>query len=281
MNPFIYRKSLESFFMEDIGERDVTSDLLFPTYANGEMTLVTKQDGVFCGKDIIKLGYELLDASVEVTVHVPEGAHLAPGVQIATIQGPVRSLLKGERVILNLIQRMSGIATVTRKAVEIVGDSATRICDTRKTTPGLRTFEKYAVRAGGGYNHRFRLDDAVMLKDNHIAFAGSIAAAVETIRAELGHMIKIEVETESEEQVKEAVAAEVDCIMFDNRSPEEIRHLRTLVPSTITTEISGGIHLDNLAAYRDLGADYISLGSLTHSAPSLDISANVKPEEEN
>ncbi|WP_079477208.1 carboxylating nicotinate-nucleotide diphosphorylase [Halobacillus salinus] len=281
MNPFIYRKSLESFFMEDIGERDVTSDLLFPAYANGEMTLVTKQDGVFCGSDIIQLGYELLDASVEVTVHVPEGAHLAPGVQIATIQGPVRSLLKGERVILNLIQRMSGIATVTRKAVEIVGDYPTRICDTRKTTPGLRTFEKYAVRAGGGYNHRFRLDDAVMLKDNHIAFAGSIAAAVETIRAELGHMIKIEVETESEEQVKEAVAAEVDCIMFDNRSPEEIRHLRTLVPSTITTEISGGIHLDNLAAYRDLGADYISLGSLTHSAPSLDISANVKPEEEN
>lgn len=280
MNPFIYRRNLETFFIEDIGERDVTSDILFPPSAKGEMKLTSKQEGVFCGGDVIRTSYEMLDPSVEVILHLPDGANISSGVQIATLKGPIQSLLKGERVILNLIQRMSGIATITRKAVEAIGDSPTRVCDTRKTTPGLRTFEKYAVRVGGGYNHRFGLDDAVMLKDNHIAFAGSITTAVEMIRAELGHMVKIEVETEQEEQVIEAVAAGVDCIMFDNRSPDEICYLSTLVPDAITTEISGGITLENIASYRELGADYISLGILTHSAPSLDISANVKPEEE-
>ncbi|MCA0972513.1 carboxylating nicotinate-nucleotide diphosphorylase [Halobacillus litoralis] len=280
MNPFIYRRQLESFFIEDIGDRDVTSDVLFPASSTGALTLISKQSGVFCGNEVIRTGFELLDPSLEVTTFIPDGATIAEKVPIATIQGSIRSLLKGERVILNLIQRMSGIATVTREAVDMMGDSPTRICDTRKTTPGLRTFEKYAVRAGGGYNHRFGLDDAVMLKDNHIAFAGSIQQAVETIRGQLGHMVKIEVETENEAQVKEAVAAEVDCIMFDNRTPEEILHLVTLVPNTITTEISGGITIHNLAAYSRLGADYISLGSLTHSAPSLDISAQVQSEED-
>ncbi len=283
MNPFIYKKSLEAFFIEDIGDRDVTSDVLFPKAAQGELTLISKQSGVFCGEDVITFGFEVLDANVKVTTFVPDGASIAAGVEIAKIQGPIRSLLKGERVILNLIQRMSGIATLTREAVQQLNDDKTMICDTRKTTPGLRTFEKYAVRAGGGKNHRFGLHDAVMIKDNHIAFAGSITRAVETIKSELGHMVKIEVETENEDQVKEAVEAGVDCIMFDNRSPEQVRSLKALVPNTITTEVSGGLSLDNLTSYRGLDVDYISLGCLTHSAPSLDISAKVitNSEEDN
>lgn len=275
MNPFIIKQKLEQFFIEDIGEQDVTSDYLFPDDMAGELTFISKQKGVFCGGEILKVGYELLAPQTTVTLHTPEGALISEGVHIATISGPVRTLLKGERVLLNLIQRMSGIATATHEAVHILSNPHIQICDTRKTTPGLRTFEKYAVRIGGGRNHRFRLDDAVMIKDNHIAFAGSITKAVEMIRAKIGHMVKIEVETETEDQVREAVEAGVDCIMFDNRNPEEIVHLSSLVPPRITKEVSGGITLENLASYRHLPVDYISLGALTHSVMSLDISAKV------
>ncbi|SFG18778.1 nicotinate-nucleotide pyrophosphorylase [carboxylating] [Halobacillus alkaliphilus] len=275
MNRLKVRRLLEDFFIEDIGDRDVTSDFLFPQDLDGELHFISKQSGIFCGTEIIREGYQLLDPSIEVEVNVQDGTTIHSSESIATIKGPIVHLLKGERVILNLIQRMSGISTLTAQAVEILNHKKTKICDTRKTTPGLRMFEKYAVQMGGGVNHRFGLYDAVMLKDNHIAFAGSILNAVETVRAKLGHMVKIEVETENEAQVKEAVLAGADCIMFDNRTPEEIRTLIQLVPSDITTEASGGIHLNNLAAYRESGVDYISLGALTHSATSLDISANV------
>ncbi|MCA1012458.1 carboxylating nicotinate-nucleotide diphosphorylase [Halobacillus halophilus] len=275
MNRLKVRRLLENFFLEDIGDRDVTSDFLFPQDVIGELHFISKQAGVFCGTEIIQEGYQLLDPSITVQVHIQDGTAISSGESIAAIKGPIVNLLKGERVILNLIQRMSGIATLTSKALKILNDKETKICDTRKTTPGLRIFEKYAVQIGGGVNHRFGLYDAVMLKDNHIAFAGSISNAVETLRDKLGHMVKIEVETENEAQVKEAVLAGADCIMFDNRTPEEINTLIQLVPSDITTEASGGINLNNLADYRKAGVDYISLGALTHSAPSLDISANV------
>ncbi|KHE73053.1 carboxylating nicotinate-nucleotide diphosphorylase [Halobacillus sp. BBL2006] len=275
MNKLKLKKKLEDFFLEDIGDQDVTSEYLFLNDTVGEMVFMSKQTGVFCGAEIIHEGFHLLDSTIKTEVHIPDGAVVASGIPIATIQGPIVNLLKGERVILNLIQRMSGIATTTREAVQLLNSDDTRICDTRKTTPGLRMFEKYAVRAGGGLNHRYGLYDAVMLKDNHIAFSGSILHAVEKVRSELGHMVKIEVETENEAQVLEAVEAGVDCIMFDNCTPEEIQHLATLVPSAITTEASGGISLLNLASYRHTGVDYISLGALTHSASALDISAKV------
>jgi nicotinate-nucleotide pyrophosphorylase (carboxylating) len=189
------------------------------------------------------------------------------------------ALLKGERVVLNLVQRMSAIATQANKAAQILAGTKTKPCDTRKTTPGLRMLEKYAVRSGGAFNHRFGLYDAVMIKDNHISFAGSITKAVETVKGKLGHTVKIEVETESREQVLEAVQAGADIIMFDNRTPDEIKQLVKLVPSHIITEASGGINLTNLETYRECGVDFISLGSLTHSVRALDISAKVTERE--
>ncbi|MCP3027983.1 carboxylating nicotinate-nucleotide diphosphorylase [Halobacillus sp. A5] len=273
MNNLRLKQSLEHFLIEDIGDGDVTSDYLFED-GESEIEFLVKQPGIFCGGQIITSGFQLLDPSVEVKLLKEDGAETAPGEILAHVKGKQSSLLKGERVILNLIQRMSGIATLTAKAVAILQSKHTRICDTRKTTPGLRMFEKYAVRQGGGFNHRIGLYDAAMIKDNHIAFAGSITKAVERLRLKLGHMVKIEVETETEEQVKEAVEAGVDCIMFDNRGIDEINKFIELIPPHITTEASGGITIEDLDDYRYCGVDYISLGYLTHSAASLDISVS-------
>ena len=206
---------------------------------------------------------------------VNDGDPFQKGDRLAVVRGNVADLLKGERVVLNLVQRMSGIATTTRRAVELLGDVKTRIADTRKTTPGLRMLEKYAVRTGGGFNHRFGLYDGVMIKDNHISFAGSIINAVQRVREKLGHMVKIEVEIETKDQLLEAIEAGVDVIMFDNRSPQEIKEWISLVPDGIVTEASGGITLENLADYKDTGVDVISLGFLTHTVKSLDISVKM------
>ncbi|MGP4062763.1 carboxylating nicotinate-nucleotide diphosphorylase [Halobacillus sp. H74] len=276
MNRLKLRRRMEAFFIEDIGDLDLSSDFLFPTTQIGRVVFTCKASGVFCGESIIEEGYSMIDPSIRIHLHKEDGNPLLPGDPIATIEGPVAALLKGERVILNLIQRLSGIATLTQKAVTCLNSHHTRICDTRKTTPGLRLFEKYAVRTGGGFNHRNGLSDAVMLKDNHIEFFGSIQDAVAQVKDHVGHMVKIEVETEREIQVAEAVEAGVDCIMFDNCTPEQIKNYLRIVPPFITTEASGGITLDTLQQYQGLDLDYISLGFLTHSARSLDISANVK-----
>ncbi|MGR9047785.1 carboxylating nicotinate-nucleotide diphosphorylase [Halobacillus faecis] len=280
MNPWRRKQQLEAFFTEDIGEHDYSTDFLFPKNHHGRLTFTSKTEGIFCGADIITDGYYLLDSAITVKLYIHDGEWVRTGEAIATIDGPVGELLKGERVILNLIQRMSGIATLTNKAVEALNDEKIKICDTRKTTPGLRSFEKYAVRTGGGYNHRFGLYDAVMLKDNHIAFFGSVREAIARAKASVGHTVKIEVETETENQVMEAVEAGADIIMFDNRTPAEIKYLSTLVPPSITTEASGGITLETLPDYRGLKIDYISLGLLTHSAKALDISARVATTKE-
>jgi len=279
MNKVKLRSLIEQFFIEDIGERDVTTDLIFADNPRGEIVFLAKEAGVFCGEDIIKTGFHVLDSQIEIQLFVKDGDSIEVGQQLAVVSGEVTALLKGERVVLNLIQRMSGIATLTRKAVETLDSSFTRICDTRKTTPGLRMLEKYAVRTGGGYNHRLGLYDGVMIKDNHISFAGSIRRAVELVRENVGHMVKIEVETESKEQVIEAVEAGADVIMFDNRTPDEIKELIKLVPPQIVTEASGGITLNNLTTYRDSGVHYISLGFLTHSFKALDISVKVAVEK--
>lgn len=275
MNKLKLRSQLEKFFIEDIGEQDITTDLIFADDTNGEIVFLAKDEGVFCGAEIIKNGFQLLNNDLTIQVFVKDGEAIKYGDTLAHVSGKIADLLKGERVILNLVQRMSGIATLTRNTVATLDSGHTKICDTRKTTPGLRMFEKYAVRCGGGFNHRFGLYDGVMIKDNHISFAGSITKAVDAIRKNAGHMVKVEVEAETEAQVIEAVDAGADIIMFDNRTPDEIKELIQLVPANIITEASGGIQLANIADFRDTGVDYISLGYLTHSYKALDISVKV------
>lgn len=276
MNSILMNQAIQGFLLEDIGQHDLSSDSIFSSEMMGEGVFIAKETGILCGIAIPRVVYEILGGNVHFEAVKKDGETIKKGDIIATVSAPVRTLLSGERVILNLMQRMSGIATQTHIALKQLDDSTIRICDTRKTAPGLRAFDKYAVQSGGGFNHRNGLYDGVMLKDNHIAFSGGITEAVSTVREKLGHMVKIEVETETASQVKEAVQAGADIIMFDNRTPEEIKQLVTLVPNHITTEISGNITLDNINHYRGCGANYISLGSLTHSVSALDISFNSK-----
>ncbi|WP_223702891.1 carboxylating nicotinate-nucleotide diphosphorylase [Sutcliffiella deserti] len=275
MNIFKLQDMLRHFFKEDFGERDLTSDALFGEDHLGRGEFIAKENGVFVGIAILQEAYRLLDPATKLTLLKKDGEKVEKGEVLATVEGKMGVLLSGERVILNLLQRLSGIATLTAQAVETLDSDTTKICDTRKTTPGLRMLEKYAVTCGGGFNHRFGLYDGVMIKDNHIEFAGSISEAVKRTRQKIGHMVKVEVETETKEQVIEAVEAGADIIMFDNRTPEEIKEFIPLVPERIITEASGGITLENIATYRDTGVHFISLGFLTHSVRSLDISFNV------
>ena len=275
MNKLKLKEMLQAFFIEDIGERDATTASLFCGDELGSFRFIAKEEGVFSGKPVIEAGFRMLDEKTEITMYVRDGEAFAKGTVLAEIKGCISALLMGERVILNLVQRMSGIATQAHKAAQIVAGTKTKVCDTRKTTPGLRMLEKYAATCGGASNHRFGLYDGIMIKDNHIDFIGSIAEAIGLAKDKSGHMVKIEVETSTPEQVLEAVNAGADIIMFDNCTLEEIKRLVELVPPGIVTEASGGITLESLEGYRDTGVDYISLGCLTHSAKALDISAKV------
>ncbi|EMK3003174.1 carboxylating nicotinate-nucleotide diphosphorylase [Listeria monocytogenes] len=276
MNSILMNQAIQAFLLEDIGQYDLSAETVFPCDTMGEGVFLAKETGILCGISIPPKVYELLGGNIQFEAYKKDGDWVQKGDIIAAVTAPVRTLLSGERVILNLMQRMSGIASQTNFAIKQLDDSAIRICDTRKTAPGLRAFDKYAVQTGGGFNHRNGLYDGVMLKDNHIAFSGGITSAVSTVREKLGHMVKIEVETETAEQVKEAVQAGADIIMFDNRTPEEIKQLVKLVPPHITTEISGNVTLENIHRYKGSGANYISLGSLTHSVRAFDISFNSK-----
>ncbi|HBK0115187.1 TPA: carboxylating nicotinate-nucleotide diphosphorylase [Listeria monocytogenes] len=276
MNSILMNQAIQAFLLEDIGQHDLSAETVFPRDTMGEGVFLAKETGILCGISIPPKVYELLGGNIQFEAYKKDGDWIQKGDIIAAVTAPVRTLLSGERVILNLMQRMSGIASQTNFAVKQLDDSAIRICDTRKTAPGLRAFDKYAVQTGGGFNHRNGLYDGVMLKDNHIAFSGGITSAVSTVREKLGHMVKIEVETETAEQVKEAVQAGADIIMFDNRTPEEIKQLVKLVPPHITTEISGNVTLENIHRYKGSGANYLSLGSLTHSVRAFDISFNSK-----
>lgn len=280
MNTTELRSILKKALNEDLGFGDLTSDAIFSKDHTSSGVFTAKADGVLAGLPIIEQTCHLLDESIEVKLKMMDGARVKPGASIAEISGPTASLLSGERVILNLVQHLSGIATATKKAVEALGSSNTRVCDTRKTLPGLRMLQKYAVRCGGGYNHRYRLDDGVMIKDNHIVAAGSIAKAVKQVRKQVGLMVRIEVETETREQVLEAIEAAADIIMFDNRSPEEVKALVSLVPEHLITEVSGGITLETIGDFRNTGVNYISLGFLTHSVQALDISFNLESRQD-
>ncbi len=274
MNKLKAKELIKSFLIEDINTGDLSAELVFDEDMTGSGVFIAKGDGIISGTEIISLTYQAFGDDVSVEIFKKDGENVEKGDVIAKVCGKIRTLLSCERVILNLLQHLSGIATGTKKAVELLDDDSIRICDTRKTLPGLRMFEKYAVSCGGGFNHRIGLYDGVMLKDNHIAFAGGIKEAVALVRSKAGHMVKIEVETESKEQVLEAVLAEADVIMFDNRTPEEIRELSKLVPKNIITEASGGIGIDNIADFKGCGVNYISMGSLTHTVVPLDISFN-------
>lgn len=276
MNEQMLINRLDFFFEEDIGFGDITSSNIFKTDDVGIGKFLIKEDGVFCGKQIIEQGFKRLDPEIKLDFFVNDGDEVQEGDTIASVQGAIIHLLAAERVILNLIQRMSGISTLTQKAVKQLNNSKTKICDTRKTTPGLRIFEKYAVRCGGGVNHRMGLFDAVMIKDNHIAASGGIEKAVKRVKETIGHTVKVEVETETKQDVIDAVNASADIIMFDNRSPEEIIKWMYLIPEHIVTEASGGITLEDISKYASTNVDYISLGFITHSAKALDISFNIE-----
>ncbi|MBC1482904.1 carboxylating nicotinate-nucleotide diphosphorylase [Listeria sp. FSL L7-1485] len=274
MNPILIKQAIQGFLLEDIGQYDITADSIFDYTIMGEGVFLAKETGILCGVEIPRIAYQLLDGKFDYKPYKQDGDFIQAGEIIGVVTAPVRTLLTAERVILNLMQRMSGIATQTNLALKKLADPSIRICDTRKTAPGLRVFDKYAVKVGGGFNHRNGLFDGVMLKDNHIAFSGGITEAITNVRAKLGHMVKIEVETENATQVTEAVQAGADIIMFDNQTPAEIKKLVALVPNHITTEVSGNITLNNISKYQNCGVNYISLGSLTHSVRALDISFN-------
>lgn len=257
---------------EDITSEDITTNAVMPEYQKGQVELICKQDGIICGLPVFERVFVLLDESTEVVFKVEEGARVKKGELLAVITGDIRVLLSGERVALNYLQRMSGIATYTNSIVELLKDCKTRLLDTRKTTPNNRIFEKYAVRVGGGCNHRYNLSDGILLKDNHIGAAGGVKEAIAMAKAYAPFVRKIEIETENLEQVKEAVEAGADIIMLDNMTPEMMKEAVDFIAGRAETECSGNVTRENIERMKHVGVDYVSSGALTHSAPIMDIS---------
>jgi nicotinate-nucleotide pyrophosphorylase (carboxylating) len=258
--------------LEDLGRAgDLTTDAIVPANHRAEAALVARQPGVVAGLDLAQLAFELIDPGIELAPERPDGAAIAPGDVVATVRGPARGILTAERTALNFLGHLSGIATVTASIVAAVRDYRARIVCTRKTTPGLRAVEKHAVRAGGGSNHRFGLDDAVLIKDNHVAIAGGIRPAVERARAAVGHLVKIEVEVDSLDQLDEALDLGVDAVLLDNMTPETLAEGVARVAGRAVTEASGRVTPATAPAIAASGVDLISVGWLTHSAPVLDI----------
>lgn len=257
---------------EDITSEDVSTNAVMPHFQLGTVDLICKQDGVIAGLDVYARVFQLLDEKTEVSFCCKDGDKVKKGQLLGTVQGDIRVLLSGERVALNYLQRMSGIATYTHEVAQLLEGSRTTLLDTRKTTPNCRIFEKYAVRVGGGCNHRYNLSDGVMLKDNHIGAAGGIANAIHMAKQYAPFVRKIEVEAETLEQVREAVEAGADIIMLDNMTNEQMREAIALIDGRAETECSGNVTRENIVRIIDLGVDYVSSGALTHSAPILDIS---------
>lgn len=257
---------------DDLGSAgDITSNATIPPGHESTGALVVRARGTIAGLAQASRAFTLLDPRVTVTLNVTDGTRVASGERLATIAGPTRSLLAAERTCLNLLGHLSGVATLTADMVAIVAGTKAQIVDTRKTLPGLRALQKYAVRCGGGANHRFGLDDAVLIKDNHIAAVGSLPAAVKAARAAVGHMVKVEVEVDTLDQLDEAIGAGVDAVLLDNMTPSELREAVRRVDGRCVTEASGGVTPDTLRIIAETGVDLISMGRLTHSAPQLDI----------
>ena len=257
---------------EDISSEDVTTNAVMHEAVTGEVDLICKQDGVIAGLQIFQRVFELLDKDTKVEFFCKDGDEVKNGQLMGKVTGDIRVLLSGERVALNYLQRMSGIATYTRQVAKLLEGSKVTLLDTRKTTPNCRVFEKYAVRVGGGCNHRYNLSDGVLLKDNHIGAAGSVTKAIQMAKAYAPFVRKIEIEVETLEQVKEAVEAGADIIMLDNMTPEVMKQAVELINGRAQTECSGNITKENIQKIREIGIDFVSSGALTHSAPILDIS---------
>ena len=257
---------------EDISSEDVTTNSVMKEAVAGEVDLICKQDGIIAGLEVFERVFTLLDPETKVELYYKDGEEVKNGQLMGKVKGDIRVLLSGERVALNYLQRMSGIATYTNSVAKLLERSKIKLLDTRKTTPNMRIFEKYAVRAGGGYNHRYNLSDGVLLKDNHIGAAGSVTKAVQMAKEYAPFVRKIEVEVENLDMVKEAVEAGADIIMLDNMSPEDMKKAVELIDGRAQTECSGNVTKENIARLTEIGVDYISSGALTHSAPILDIS---------
>ena len=267
VDPFIL-----SALKEDITSEDVTTNSVMPVASPGEVDLICKEDGIICGLQVIARVFELLDDKTEINFFVQDGDAVTKGQLMAKITGDIRVLLSGERTALNYLQRMSGIATYTSKVSALLEGTGIKLLDTRKTTPNNRIFEKYAVRVGGGHNHRFNLTDGVLLKDNHIGAAGGVKQAVLMAKEYAPFVRKIEVEVENLEMVKDAVEAGADIIMLDNMSTEDIKKAIEIIDKKAEIEISGNVTKENIERIKGLGVDYVSSGALTHSAPIMDIS---------
>ncbi len=266
---------------EDITGGDISTDAVIKEYKKGTVSLICKQNGVICGLSVFERVFKILDEKVEVEFFAKDGDSVEKGQHIAEVTGDIRALLSGERTALNFLQRMSGIATCTAEVAALLKGSKTKLLDTRKTTPNMRIFEKYAVKCGGGNNHRYNLSDGVMLKDNHIGAAGGIKQAVAAAKAHCSFVHKIEVEVESLEMCAEAVEAGADIIMLDNMSVADMKKAVALINGRALTECSGNVTRENIKNITDAGVDFVSSGALTHSAPILDLSLkNLHPVEE-
>ena len=257
---------------EDITSEDITTNSVMPHYQAGEVDLICKQDGVIAGLEVFKRVFELLDPATEVTFNCKDGDTVKKGDKIGLVRGDIRVLLSGERTALNYLQRMSGIATYTREIADLLKGTKTKLLDTRKTTPNMRIFEKYSVKVGGGYNHRYNLSDGILLKDNHIGAAGGVKEAVRMAKEYAPFVRKIEIEVENLDMLKEALEAGADIIMLDNMTVEDMKKAVELCRGKAETECSGNVTRENVARLVDIGVDYISSGALTHSSPILDLS---------
>jgi len=272
LSALLYRDLVRAALAEDLGRAsDLTTDAIVPAEQEAAGRLVARAAGRVCGLEVAAAAFRELDPEAEVDLRLGDGTDVEAGTTLAVVRGAARALLTGERVALNFLGHLSGIATATRELVRLVEGTGARVADTRKTTPGLRALEKYAVRVGGGSNHRFGLDDAVLVKDNHLALAGGVAAAVERVRASVGHLVKVEVEVDTLEQLDEALAAGVDAVLLDNMTLETLAEAVRRVAGRAVTEASGGVTAETLPAVAASGVDLVSVGWITHSAPSLDV----------
>lgn len=275
--PLLYEPLVRRALEEDLGRAgDLTSDAILPSDLKAEAAVVARKAGRIAGLEAATSAFRILDPSVGIDLKTRDGRDAEAGETLAVVRGPARSLLSAERTALNLLGRLCGVATTTRDLVAVVAPHGARIVCTRKTTPGLRALEKYAVKAGGGSNHRFGLDDAVLIKDNHVALAGGIRPAVERARAYVGHLVKIELEVDSLDQLREALALGVDVVLLDNMSIETLKEAVSLAKGKALTEASGGITPQTAPAVAATGVDMISVGWLTHSSPALDVALDVR-----
>jgi nicotinate-nucleotide pyrophosphorylase (carboxylating) len=278
LNSLLVEQAVRAALAEDFGRAgDITSQATIPAETRAKAVIAArKKPGVLAGLDLARKAFELVDSSVAFEALAGDGDHFAPGAILARIEGPARAILSAERVALNYLGRLCGIATLTSHYAQAVAHTRARICCTRKTTPGLRAFEKYAVRCGGGMNHRFGLDDAVLIKDNHIAVAGGVAPALRAAKAFAGHLVKIEIEVDTLDQLREVLSEGADVVLLDNMSLEHLREAVAMIGGRMLAEASGGVHLGGVKEIAETGVDLISAGALTHSAPSLDLGLDIE-----